>query len=60
MAFDRGGDGRGKCIAIDGQRAAGWQLVLIAAAHDERTRAPHFLMQQTDGVVLGVVRTERI
>ena len=33
-------------MPIDRQRAAGWQLVRIGRAHDQRTGAPHLFVQQ--------------
>ena len=50
----------GKAVAVDGQRTARRQLVRIGRAHDERTRAPHLLVQQADRVVLRIVGTERV
>ena len=49
-----------KLIAIDGQRPAGRQLVGIARRHDQRARAPHLLVQQADGVGLGIVGAEAV
>ena len=49
-----------KPIAVDGERAAGRQLVLVAGRHDQRAGAPHLLVQQADGVGLGVVGAERV
>ena len=49
-----------KPIAVDGERAAGRQLVRVAHAHDQRAGAPHLGVQQADGVRLGVVGAEGI
>ena len=47
-------------VAVDGQRAAGRQLVRVARAHDQRAGAAHLLVQQADGVGLGVVGAEGV
>ena len=49
-----------EAVAVDGERAAGRQLVGISRAHDQRARAAHLLVQQADGVVLGVVGAEGV
>ncbi len=51
---------RGKAIAIDGERAAGRQLVLVGRAHHQRVKPAHFGMQNPDGACLGVVGAERV
>ena len=56
----RGFDGRGKSVAVHGERAARRQLVRVGRAQDQRSRAAHFLVQEADGVVLPIVRAERI
>ena len=60
VAVDGRGDGIGEADAVDRQRAAGRQLVRIGLAHDQRTAAPHFLVQQADGIVLVVVGAEAV
>ncbi len=50
----------GKAVAIDRQRAAGGNLIGVGSAHDQRAEAAHLRVQQADGVVLGVVRAERV
>ena len=52
--------GRREAVAVDGERAAGRQLVGIGRAHDQRARAPHLLVQETDGVVLRIVGAEGV
>ena len=49
-----------KPIAIDGERAAGRQLVAVGSGEDQRARAPHLLMQEPDGARLPVVGAERV
>ena len=34
--------------------------MLVARGQDQRIRAAHLLVQQTDGIVLPIVRTERV
>ena len=53
-------DGGGKAVAVDGEGAAGRQLVGVGRAHDQRAGAPHLLMQQADRVVGGIVGAERV
>ena len=57
---ERLGDGRGKAVAVDRQRAAGRHLVGVGGAHDQRAQPAHFGMQQADRVVGGVVGAEGI
>ena len=52
--------GGGEAVAVDGQRAAGRQLVRVGRAHDQRAGAPHLLVQQADGVVGGIVGAEGV
>ena len=66
MNFDQGmvvqrlGDGGGKSVAVDRQRAAGGNLVGVGRAHDQRTQPAHFGVQQSDRIVGGVVGAERV
>ena len=55
-ALDRGGE----AVPVDGERAARRHAMRVGGAHDERAATPHLLVQQADGVVLGVVRAEGI
>ena len=60
MRFEPGGDGIGKAVAVDGERAAGRHLVGVAGRHDQRAGKPHLGMQQADRIALGVVRAEGV
>ena len=60
MGFQRGRHRGGEAVAVDRERAAGRHLMRIAAAHDERAEAAHFLMQQADRIGLPLVGSERI
>ena len=52
--------GGGEAVAVDGERAAGRQLVRVGRAHDQRAGAPHLLVQQADRVVRGIVGAEGV
>ncbi len=58
MGDERALDRRRETLAVDRKRASSRELVRIARAHDQRTRAPHLLMEQPDRVVLPIVGTE--
>ena len=60
MRFDLGRHGGGKTVAVDGERAAGRNLVAIAGPHDQRAGKPHLGMQQPDRIGLGVVGAEGV
>ena len=60
MLVQRLGDGGGKSVAVDRQRAAGGNLVGVGGAHDQRAQPAHFGVQQPDRVVGGVVGAEGI
>src|SRR4029078_289826 len=60
MGSECGGDRRRKSLAVDGQRAAGGDLIGVGGTHDKGAQAPHFLMRETDGVVLLVVGAKRV
>ncbi len=60
LAFQRRGDGGGKTVAVDGQRAAGGELVRIGRAHDQRAEVAHLGVQQADGAPLRIVGAEGI
>ena len=60
LGLKRCGDRIGEAVPIDRQRPAGRHLVTVAAGHDQRTAAPHFFVQEADGVVERVVRTEGV
>ena len=60
MVVQRLGDGGGKAVAVDRERAAGRHLVGVGRAHDQRAQPAHFGVQQADGVVGGIVGAERV
>jgi hypothetical protein len=60
MAADRRGHSSGKAVAVHRKRAAGRHLVGIRGPHDQRAEAAHLLMQETHGIVLAIIRAERI
>ena len=60
MIMQRPGDGCGKSVAIDRERAAGGDLVGVGRAHDQRTQPAHFGVQQSDRIIGGVVGTKRV
>ena len=60
MAFDRLRHFSGKRFAIDRQRRAGGDTVLVGAAHDERVERAHLLMEEADRIVLGIVRAKAV
>ena len=60
LGFERGGDRGGKTVAIDGERAAGRQLVGIGGVHHQRAEPAHLGMQEADGAALGVIGAERV
>ena len=60
MALNCPRDLGGKAFAVDRQRRSGRDLVAIRRAHDERAKRAHFLMEQPDRIVLGVVRAEAV
>ena len=51
---------RGEAVTVDGQRTACRQLVPVGRPHDQRAGAPHFLVQEADGIVLRIVGAEGI
>ncbi len=53
-------DRAGKAGPVDRQRAARRQFVGIGGMQDQGSATPHLLVQQADGVALGVVRAERV
>ncbi len=60
MRFERRRHRGGKAVAVDRQRAARRHLVGIGRAHDQRAEPAHFLVQQADRVVRGIVGAERV
>ena len=57
---ERAGDGTGKDMAVDRQRGACGHFGGFGARHDERIQPPHFLMQQADGIFVGIIGTEAV
>ena len=47
-------------MAVDGQRAASWDRVLVALGHDQRARQAQLGVDHTDGIGLGVIRAEGV
>ena len=47
-------------MPVDREGASGRKLVPVAHGHDERSRTPHFGVEKTDGVGLGVIRSKRV
>ena len=60
VIFQRPGDGSRKAVAVDRQRAAGRHLVGVGRAHDQRAKAAHFGMQQSDRIVGGIIGAEGV
>ena len=60
LGFQRRGDRGGESVAIDGERAAGRQLVEIGRAHHQRVEPAHLGMQKADRAALSVIGAERI
>ncbi|MNQ91712.1 hypothetical protein D3C85_1071060 [compost metagenome] len=60
MSFQLGRHGLRKAVAIDRQGAARRDLMGVAAFHDDRAERAHLGVQQADGVVFPVVRTEGV
>ena len=60
VLVDGAGDFGGEGFAVDGERRSGRDAVLVGGAHDQRAEIAHFLVEQTDGIVLGIVRAEAV
>jgi len=60
MVFQRPGHRCGKSVTIHGKRAACRQAMRVGRTQDQGARAAHLFVQQADGIVLGVIRTERV
>ena len=59
--FERRGDGGGKAVAVDRERAAGRHLVGVGRAHDQRAEPAHLLVQEPDGALRSrIVGAERV
>src|SRR5262245_167185 len=60
MAVERLRHRPSEVVAIDGERPARGQLVGVAGGHDQGTRAPHLLVQQSDRIRASIVGAEGI
>ena len=60
MRFDRLGNRAAEAVAVNGQRAAGRNRVLVALGHDQRARQAQLGVDHTDGIGLGVIRAEGV
>ena len=60
VLLDGGGDRGGELLAVDRKRRSGGNAVDVGEAHDQRAQRAHFLMEQADGVVFGIVGTEAV
>ena len=60
MLLDRARDLGGEGFAVDRQRRAGGDAVLVGGAHDQRAQRAHFLVEQADRIVLGIVGAEAV
>ncbi len=47
-------------LAVDGERRPGGHAVRVARAQDQRTERAHLLVEQADGIVLGIVAAEAV
>ena len=60
LAFERRGDGGGKAVAIDRERAAGRQLVGVGGVHHQRAEPAHLGVQEADGAAVRIIGAERV
>ena len=60
VGFEPGGDGRRKALPVHGQRAARRHLMDVGTAEDDRVAAAHLGMEQANGIMLPIVRPERV
>jgi hypothetical protein len=60
VLFDRARDFGSESFPVDRQCGAGGDAVPVAGAHDQRTQRAHFLVEQADGIVLGIVGAETV
>ena len=56
----RARDFGGKALAVDRQRRAGGNPMLVRRGHDQRIQRAHFLVEQADRIVLGIVGAEAV
>jgi hypothetical protein len=50
----------GKFLAVDGERAAGGDLVSVGGLHDQGAGAAHLLMQEPDGIKRSVIAAKGV
>ncbi len=55
VLFDPMRDFCGKALAVDRQSGAGWNAMLVGSPNDQRAKRAHFLVEQPDSIVLGIV-----
>ena len=60
MAFDRARDFGRELVAVDGEGRSGGNAMLVGRAHDQRAERAHLLVEQADGIVLGIVGPEAV
>ena len=60
VSADPLGDFAGEGFAVDRERGASGNPVQIRARHDQRAEIAHFLMDQADGIILGIVGAEAV
>ena len=60
LAFQRRGDGGGKAVTIDRERAARRQLVGVGGVQHQRAEPAHFGMEEADGAAVRVIGAERV
>ena len=60
MAANGRRHGIGEPVTIDSKRAAGRNLVLVGAGHDQRTGKPHLGMQHANRIAGGVIGAEGV
>ncbi len=60
MRLNRARDFSGEPFAINCKRRTCGNAVAVGRAHDQRTEGPHLLVEQADGIVLGVVGAEAV
>ena len=60
LAFERRGDGGGKAVTIDRERAARRQLVGVGGVQHQRAEPAHLGMEEADGAAVRVVGAERV
>ena len=50
----------GEGLAVDRERRTGGHAVEVGGGHDERSERAHFLVEQADGIGLGIVGAEAV